>query len=103
MLSRKEKKLLPLDIFPKIAVEIFHSNQCACVREGSGTRRRSVKYEVQGGPTDASVRFRRTRGKLEHVGSLVPQTPAVQDLAVALLEVIELQHVGRVQKPADST
>lgn len=48
---------------------------------------------------DASVRFRRTRGELQHVCSFVPQTPAVQDLTVTLLKVIKLQHVGRVQQP----
>lgn len=50
--------------------------------------------------TDALVRLRRTGSELEHVGSLVPQTPAVQDLAVTLLEVVELQHVGGVQQSA---
>ena len=53
--------------------------------------------------TDAFVRFRRTRGELEHVGSFLPQAPAVQDLTVTLLEVIELQHVGGVQQSAEHT
>lgn len=47
---------------------------------------------------DASVRFRRAGGELEHVGSFLPQTPAVQDFPVTLLEVIELQHVGGIQQ-----
>jgi len=52
--------------------------------------------------TDAFVRFRRAGGELQHVGSLVPQAPAVQNLTVTLLKVIELQRVGRVQQPAQN-
>lgn len=47
---------------------------------------------------DAFVRFRRAGRELEHVGSFLPQTPAVQDFTVTLLEVIKLQHVGGVQQ-----
>lgn len=51
--------------------------------------------------TDAFVRFRGAGSKLEYIGSLLPQTPAVQDLPVTLLEVVKLQHVGRIQQSAD--
>lgn len=51
--------------------------------------------------TDSSVRFWRTGGELENVCSLLPQTPAVQDLSIILLKVIKLQRVGGVQQPAD--
>lgn len=47
---------------------------------------------------DAFVRFRRTGGKLEHISFFLPQAPAVQDFTVALLKVIKLQRVGRVQQ-----
>lgn len=97
LLSKKENFCLKI-FFPRL---VLKSSTQTGMREGSGIRRMSVKCEVRGGPTDASVRFRRTWGKLEHISSLVPQAPAVQDLAVALLKVIKLQHVGRVQKPAD--
>lgn len=52
------------------------------------------------GPTDPPVRFRSAGGELEHVGPLVPQAPAVQDLPVTLLKVVKLQHVGGIQQPA---
>lgn len=50
-------------------------------------------------PTDAFVRVRRAGHELQHLCPLLPQTPAVQDLSVALLKVIKLLGVGRVQKP----
>lgn len=47
------------------------------------------------------MRFWRTGGELENVCSLLPQTPAVQDLSIILLKVIKLQRVGGVQQPTD--
>lgn len=47
---------------------------------------------------DAFVRFGRAGRELEHVGSLLPQTPAMKDFTVTLLEVVKLQRVGGVQQ-----
>lgn len=47
---------------------------------------------------DAFVGFRRAGGELQHVGPFLPQTPAVQDFSVTLLEVVKLQRVGGVQQ-----
>lgn len=49
--------------------------------------------------TDPFVRVRRTGHKLQHLCPLLSQTPAVEDLSVALLKVIKLLRIGRVQKP----
>lgn len=59
----------------------------------------SCRTVVSGEPTDAFVRFWRAGGELQHVRSLVPQTPAVQDLTITFLKVVKLQRVGRVQQP----
>lgn len=48
---------------------------------------------------DPFVRVRRTGHKLQHLCPLLSQTPAVEDLSVALLKVIKLLRIGRVQKP----
>lgn len=48
---------------------------------------------------DPFVRVRRAGHELQHLCPLLPQTPAVQDLSVALLKVIKLLGVGGVQKP----
>lgn len=48
---------------------------------------------------NALVRVRRAGHKLQHFCPLLSQTPAVEDLSVALLKVIELLGIGRVQKP----
>lgn len=50
--------------------------------------------------TDAFVRLGGAGSELEHVGSLLPQTPTVQDFPVTLLKVIKLQHVGGIQQSA---
>ena len=62
-----------------------------------------VLYHSDGTLTDPLVWFRRAGGELEHVGSLLLQPPAVQDLPVALLKVIKLQHMGGVQEPGVTT
>lgn len=49
--------------------------------------------------TDPFVRVRRAGHKLQHFCSLLSQTPAVEDLSVALLKVIKLLGIGRVQEP----
>lgn len=48
---------------------------------------------------DPFVRVRRAGHKLQHFRSLLSQTPAVEDLPVALLKVIKLLGIGRVQEP----
>lgn len=45
------------------------------------------------------VRIRRTRHKLQNLSSLLSQAPAIKDFSIALLEVIELLSVGRIQEP----
>ena len=50
--------------------------------------------------TDPFVRVRRAGHKLQHLCSLFSQAPAVEDLSVALLKVIKLLSIGRVQEPA---
>lgn len=67
-------------------------------RDGWTARQRSCDCW---GPTDPFVRLWSAGGELENIGSLVPQAPAVQDLAVTLLKVVKLQRVGGVQQPAD--
>lgn len=47
------------------------------------------------------MRFRRTGGELQHVGSFLSQAPAVQDLTVTLLKFIKLQRVGRIQQSVE--
>ena len=47
------------------------------------------------------MRFRGAGGKLEHVGSFLSQTPAVQDFTVTFLKVVELERVGRVQQSGE--
>lgn len=49
--------------------------------------------------TNSFVGVRRTGDKLQDLGPLLPQAPAIQDFSVALLEVIKLLSVGRVQEP----
>lgn len=49
--------------------------------------------------TNPFVRVRRAGHKLQHLCSLLSQTPAVEDLSVALLKVIKLLGIGRVQEP----
>lgn len=44
------------------------------------------------------VRVRGAGHKLQHFRSLLSQTPAVEDLSVALLKVVKLLGVGRVQQ-----
>lgn len=48
---------------------------------------------------DPFVRVRRAGHKLQHFCSLLSQTPAVEDLSVALLKVVKLLGIGRVQEP----
>ena len=59
----------------------------------------SFCLQVRCGLTDASVWFRGTRSELEHVGPLLPETPAVQDLPVTLFKLIKLQRVRWIQQP----
>lgn len=80
-------------------VTAVHAKLCGTRDRSEGGDTGRVRGKT--GPTYAFVRFRRTGGELEDVGSLVPQTPAVQDLSIRLLEVVELQHVGGVQQSAD--
>lgn len=49
--------------------------------------------------TDAFVRVGGTGNKLQHLSSLLPQTPAIEDLSIALLKVIKLLGIGGVQEP----
>lgn len=48
---------------------------------------------------DPFVRIRRAGDKLQHFSSFLSQTPAVEDFSIALLKVIKLLGVSRVQKP----
>lgn len=48
---------------------------------------------------DPFVRVRRAGHKLQHFRSLLSQTPAVEDLSIALLKVVKLLGIGRVQEP----
>lgn len=50
--------------------------------------------------TNSFVRLWSAGGKLQDVGPLLPQAPAIQNLPVTLLKVVELQHVGGIQQPA---
>lgn len=70
-------------------------------RRNQGARGQHAATFSSETPTDAFVRFGRAGGELEHLGSLVSQTPAVQDFTVTLLKVVKLQRVGRVQQPAE--
>lgn len=45
------------------------------------------------------VGIRRTRDKLENLSPLLSQAPAVKDFSIALLKVIKLLSVGRIQEP----
>lgn len=45
------------------------------------------------------VRVRRTGDKLQHFGSLLSQTPTVEDFPIAFLKVIKLLGIGGVQEP----
>lgn len=49
--------------------------------------------------TNSFVGIRRTRDKLENLSPLLSQAPAVKDFSIALLKVIKLLSVGRIQKP----
>lgn len=57
------------------------------------------QHKAQQALTNSFVGVRRTGDKLQHLGPLLPQPPAIQDFSVALLEVIKLLSVGRVQEP----
>jgi hypothetical protein len=48
---------------------------------------------------DPFVRVRRAGHKPQHFCSLLSQTPAVEALSVALLKVVKLLGIGRVQEP----
>lgn len=49
--------------------------------------------------TDSFVGIRRTRDKFQNLGPLLSQAPAIKDFSIALLKVIELLSVGRIQEP----
>lgn len=48
---------------------------------------------------DPFVRVRGTGNELQHFRSLLSQTPAVEDFSVALLKVIKLLGISRIQEP----
>lgn len=45
------------------------------------------------------VGIRRTRDKLQNLSPLLSQAPAIKDFSIALLKVIKLLSVGRIQEP----
>lgn len=49
--------------------------------------------------TNSFVGIRRTGDKLQYLSSLLSQTPAIEDFTIALLKVIKLLSVGRIQEP----
>lgn len=49
--------------------------------------------------TNSLVGIRRTRDKLQNLSPLLSQAPAIKDFSIALLEVIKLLSVGRIQQP----
>lgn len=48
---------------------------------------------------DPFVRIWGTGHKLQHFGSLLSQTPAIEDFSIAFLKVIKLLGIGRIQEP----
>lgn len=59
--------------------------------------------EIKGVFTDPFVRVRGTRNKLQHFRSLLSQAPAVEDFPIALLKVIELLGISRIQEPGKNS
>lgn len=57
------------------------------------------QHKPQQALTNSFVGVRGTGDKLQDLGPLLPQAPAIQDFSVALLEVIKLLSVGRIQEP----
>lgn len=49
--------------------------------------------------TNSLVGIRRTRDKLQNLSPLLSQAPAIKDFSIALLKVIKLLSVGRIQQP----